>query len=295
MKQQQPGGRKNLPLKSMSPVEITAAAQEAINAACITGVTVLRLVKKGPGLQQCSFEFTDGTHSKAVALSAFMKTPSFVRKNAKVIPTGRNVKPLKHAKAGLDVELARKTHGRGLAYYESKFYEVFSHEDLELVEYSAQTGFLIRVKKDGGFLRRYKSFAQVLEYDPNFNRANNGPYYMAQAIMEAGYEVELEFTLPNTQYRFDMAVWTPDRKRLMGFIEHDGIQHKQKVGQFGDTDETLSKRQDADKVKEDFAAAIGIPLYRVTDPDGQWTRAVRESAKATGRKLLEELLKEFNP
>ena len=196
MKQQQPGGRKNLPLKSMSPVEIAAAAQEAINAAGITGVTVLRLVKKGAGIQQCSFEFTDGTHNKTVALSAFMKTPSFVRKNAKVIPTGAKVQPLKHSKAGLDVELAQKTHGRGLAYYESKFYEVFSHEDLELVEYSTQTGFLVRIKKDGGFLRRYKSFAQVLEYDPNFNRANNGPYYMAQAIMEAGYEVELEFTLP---------------------------------------------------------------------------------------------------
>ena len=278
----------------MSPVDIAAAAQEAINASGITGVKVLRLVKKGPGLQQCSFEFTDGTHSKAVALSAFMKTPSFVRKNAKVIPTGTKVKPLEHSKAGLDVELAQKTHGRGLAYYESKFYEVFSHEDLELVEYSTQAGFLVRIKKDGGFLRRYKSFAQVLEYDPNFNRANNGPYYMAQAIMEAGYEVELEFTLPNTQYRFDMAIWTPDRKRLIGFIEHDGIQHQQKVGQFGDTDETLTKRQAVDKTKEDFAAAIGIPLYRVTDPGGQWTRAVRESAKATGHKLLEELLKELN-
>ena len=294
MKHQTPGGRKNLPLKSMSPVDIAAAAQEAINASGITGVKVLRLVKKGPGLQQCSFEFTDGTHSKAVALSAFMKTPSFVRKNAKVIPTGTKVKPLEHSKAGLDVELAQKTHGRGLAYYESKFYEVFSHEDLELVEYSTQAGFLVRIKKDGGFLRRYKSFAQVLEYDPNFNRANNGPYYMAQAIMEAGYEVELEFTLPNTQYRFDMAIWTPDRKRLIGFIEHDGIQHQQKVGQFGDTDETLTKRQAVDKTKEDFAAAIGIPLYRVTDPGGQWTRAVRESAKATGHKLLEELLKELN-
>lgn len=295
MKQQQPGGRKNLPLKSMSPLEIAAAAQEAINAAGIIGVKVLRLVKKGPGLQQCSFEFTDGTHNKTVALAAFMKIPSFVRKNAKVIPTGDQATPLKHSKAGLDVKLAQKTHGRGLAYYESKFYEVFSHEDLELVEYSTQTGFLVRIKKDGGFLRRYKSFAQVLEYDPNFNRANNGPYYMAQAIMEAGYEVELEFTLPNTQYRFDMAVWTPDRKRLIGFIEHDGIQHQQKVGQFGDTDETLNKRQAVDKIKEDFVAAIGIPLYRVTDLGGQWTRAVRESAKATGRKLLEELLKELNP
>lgn len=291
---QQPGGRKNLPLKSMSPVEIAAAAQEVINAAGITGVTVLRLVKKGAGIQQCSFEFTDGTHNKTVALAAFMKTSSFVRKNAKVIPTGTKVKPLEHSKAGLDVELAQKTHGRGLAYYESKFYEVFSHEDLELVEYSTQTGFLVRIKKDGGFLRRYKSFAQVLEYDPNFNRANNGPYYMAQAIMEAGYEVELEFTLPNTRYRFDMAVWKPDRKRLIGFIEHDGIQHQQKVGQFGDTDETLNKRKAVDKTKEDFAAAIGIPLYRVIDPGGQWTRDVREGAKATGRKLLEELLKELN-
>jgi hypothetical protein len=278
----------------MSPVEIAAAAQELINASGIAGVTVLRLVKKGASLQQCSFEFTDGTNSKAVALSAFMRTPSFVRKNAKVIPTGTKVQPLEHSKAGLDVELAQKRHGRGLAYYESKFYEVFSHEDLELVEYSTQTGFLVRIKRDGGFLRRYKSFAQVLEYDPNFNRANNGPYYMAQAIMEAGYEVELEFTLPNTRYRFDMAVWTPDRKRLIGFIEHDGIQHQQKVGQFGDTDETLNKRKAVDKTKEDFAAAIGIPLYRVIDPGGQWTRDVRESAKATGRKLLEELLKEFN-
>ena len=80
-----------------------------------------------------------------------------------------------------------------------------------------------------------------------------------------------------------------------GFIEHDGIQHQQKVGQFGDTDETLNKRQAVDKIKEDFVAAIGIPLYRVTDPGGQWTRAVRESAKETGRKLLEELLKELNP
>ena len=294
MKQQQPGGRKSLPLKSMSPVEIAAAAQEAINAAGITGVKVLRLVKKGPGLQQCAFEFTDGTHSKAVALSAFMKTPSFVRKNAKVIPTGDQAKTLHYAKSNL-VVATDPNAGRGLAYYEPKFYAVFSHDDLELVECSVQTGFLIRIKKDGGFLRRYKSFAQVLEYDPNFNRANNGPYYMAQAIMEAGYEVELEFTLPNTQYRFDMAVWTPDRKRLIGFIEHDGIQHQQKVGQFGDTDETLNKRQAVDKIKEDFVAAIGIPLYRVTDPGGQWTRAVRESAKETGRKLLEELLKELNP
>ena len=85
MKQQQPGGRKNLPLKSMSPVEIAAAAQEAINAAGITGVKVLRLVKKGSALQQCAFEFTDGTHSKAVALSAFMKTPKFVRKDRKSV------------------------------------------------------------------------------------------------------------------------------------------------------------------------------------------------------------------
>jgi len=271
----------------MSPVEIAAAAQEFINAAGITGVTVLRLVKKGAGLQQCSFEFTDGTNSKAVALAAFMKTPSFVRKNAKVIPTGTKVQPLKHSKAGLDVELAQKTHGRGLAYYESKFYEVFSHEDLELVEYSTQTGFLVRIKKDGGFLRRYKSFAQVLEYDPNFNRANNGPYYMAQAIMEAGYEVELEFTLPNTQYRFDMAIWTPDRKRLIGFIEHDGIQHTEKVGQFGDTDELLKKRKDSDREKENFAAAIAVPLYRVTDPGGQWKRDTRERAKKAGREIID--------
>ena len=286
MKQQQSGGRKNLPLKSMSPVEIAAAAQEFINAAGITGVTVLRFVKKGAGLQQCSFEFTDGTNSKAVALAAFMKTPSFVRKNAKVIPTGDRATPLPYAKSNL-VVATDPNSGRGLTYYEPKFYEVFSHDDVELLECSLQTGFLIRIKKDGGFLRRYKSFAQVLEYDPNFNRANNGPYYIGRAIIDAGYEVELEYTIPNTQYRFDMAIWTPDRKRLIGFIEHDGIQHTEKVGQFGDTDELLKKRKDSDREKENFAAAIAVPLYRVTDPGGQWKRDTRERAKKAGREIID--------
>ena len=71
-----------------------------------------------------------------------------------------------------------------------------------------------------------------------------------------------EWVIPNTYYRFDFAIFDKNDKLVL-FIEYDGEQHFNDIKGTWNSLETLSQRQQRDKIKNNYAIQNNISLVRI--------------------------------
>lgn len=258
--------------------ELVRLAQKNLDKKKISA-KVLSLDKRGFNLMNSKFIFElESGYTKECSLNTFLKNPSVERATWSGVRVERTPYTVK--------EMQPKRLPQGTQEYQ--FHQTHRETDFELIERTAN-GFLVRFNANGGFLKRLKSFNQVLNLDPNFQAAGSrGQYYVAQAIMEKGYEVELEYTIPGTMKRIDIAVWNKDLNRLLGFVEIDGVQHQKSVDYFDQGNKNaIKERKSSDEAKNAFAQAIGRPLIRIKDDNGPFSA---DAFKEAGLKALEMIL-----
>lgn len=245
--------------RNMTTTQQIAAAQEVINSDGLTHAKVVALNEVGSSLKDSRFTFEDVNHGgvKTIKLSSFLVNSNI--KPTEALATSKSL--------GVNVVQTKPpTRNYSLSGYQAKFYTVHNKSEFELLDVDWR-GVLVQHHVHGGYFKRYKNFAQALGLDPMFNTVNRGPFYIAQGLIDRGYFVELEYTIPGSQRRIDIAVYRDkDLTNLVGFIEFDGAQHHRSVEFFGDDakGESLSKRHGDDVQKNTYAYALQKPLIRVS-------------------------------
>lgn len=270
-------GEGRLAYANMTDEQIVERAQGYLDNAGVADGQALRLVfKHDTNIQQSKFEFeaTDGSGMrKVVTLMGFLMNPRFKRKTSNTANNGIELK----SKTRYEIRSFEEADSNTQSY-EDRFYEVFDRNDLELVACSKNNGFLVRFISQGGHLKRYSNFNMVLGIELMFNHPTKGQYYVSKPFLDAGYEVELEYTIPNSQKRIDIVVWDQTHSNILTMIEFDGVQHNDAVTFFGDDDDALIDRKSSDKFKERFALALNKPFFRVVDPGGPFDKVDAQRA-----------------
>lgn len=250
----------------------------------------VRLVKNQGAVRASTFEFMSldesNQNSKVCTLTGFLYKPT-LNTGSKGFIHPENVDGIqkRHEQISKRYEFEDSTENCEVSDEQivSLLAEQFPNNEVEFISKSSN-GILVRLNYELGHVRRYKTLQPILDLDINFNPCSKGQFYLVEQFVEDGYTVECEYTIPGSQSRIDIAVWTPDHKRLLFFVEYDGVQHYQKADYFGDTDDDFEMRQFADNSKNEFALSIGVPLYRVSDPGGKF---YKDGVRAVAKKILE--------